>query len=355
MEIFFNIWPRDLKLILVGSKSVWTCAEDGDLDEVIYQIENGFDVNTKKGISIQKTLVQIANENHHLKMLAYLLGKGASIDLEKIFAQNKHFLHFACFIGDIGVVEILLKVNQFKEFLNSEDGCTALHCAAWNGQLKMVERLLQSGVNVHAKTATDLMALHLASFNGQHDVAKYLLEKGAEIEAMALFPILNFDKIETSMANREVDQKDFEKVQNIFNNQSWGFRKSNPLHLASLNGKTEVVKLFLVNDANIEAKDIAGRTPLHWASMYGHLEIVKFLLEKGASIDAKNDYGSTPLHLASMKGHLEIVKLLLGEGANIDAKDENGSTPLHWASRHPEIVELLCEKSTQKHQNTESD
>ena len=53
MEIFFNIWPRDLKLILVGSKSVWTCAEDGDLDEVIYQIENGFDVNTKKGISIQ--------------------------------------------------------------------------------------------------------------------------------------------------------------------------------------------------------------------------------------------------------------------------------------------------------------
>ena len=89
--------------------------------------------------------------------------------------------------------------------------------------------------------------------------------------------------------------------------------------------------------------------------MYGHLEIVKFLLEKGASIDSKNDYGSTPLHLASMKGHLEIVKLLLGEGANIDAKDENGSTPLHWASRHPEIVELLCEKSTQKHQNTESD
>jgi uncharacterized protein len=75
-------------------------------------------------------------------------------------------------------------------------------------------------------------------------------------------------------------------------------------------------------------------TPLHVASLKGNAETVKLLLENRATVDAKGarqgrDHQScadtiikakdswTPLHAASSMGHTEVVKLLLGGGADV--------------------------------------
>ena len=64
-------------------------------------------------------------------------------------------------------------------------------------------------------------------------------------------------------------------------------------------------------------------TPLHLASSNGHTEIVKFLLEEHKilkfSIDPLDWAMRTPLHHSVSKGYMDIVELLLENKASIDA------------------------------------
>jgi len=109
-----------------------------------------------------------------------------------------------------------------------------------------------------------------------------------------------------------------------------------------------IVKLFIKNDVDVNAKTAHGFTVLMLASRYGYHEIVKLLLAAGdgkiaaLEIDAKNVAGLTPLMLASNNGYPEVVKLLLAAGAERNAKTAE-LAPLMLASRHGhhEVVKLL--------------
>ena len=56
---------------------------------------------------------------------------------------------------------------------------------------------------------------------------------------------------------------------------------------------------------------------LHFAAANGHTEIVKLLIAANAEVNAVNNLQKTPLHLAARSGHTEIVKLLIENGAKI--------------------------------------
>ena len=56
------------------------------------------------------------------------------------------------------------------------------------------------------------------------------------------------------------------------------------------------------------------------------------LLEAGAEVDCKNIEGKTPLHLASKNGKLEALKLLLAAGASTEVRDNDHKTPLDYAT-----------------------
>ena len=71
----------------------------------------------------------------------------------------------------------------------------------------------------------------------------------------------------------------------------------------------------LANGADINAKDVDGRTALHWAAWYGYTEAVKLLLAVGADVNAKDDLGRTALHWAAWHGCTEVVALLKAHGA----------------------------------------
>ena len=51
---------------------------------------------------------------------------------------------------------------------------------------------------------------------------------------------------------------------------------------AAWEGNLQIVKEFIENGADVNAKDILGRTALYLASYFGNLEIVKYLESKGA-------------------------------------------------------------------------
>ena len=92
-------------------------------------------------------------------------------------------------------------------------------------------------------------------------------------------------------------------------------------------------------------------TPLHLASLYGWVEMVRVLLNCGTTVNAEDNLGRTPLHMVSVardrsiaqENGVCIAQLLLEHGADVNAQDNNHATPLYFASHHekPEIASLL--------------
>ena len=68
-----------------------------------------------------------------------------------------------------------------------------------------------------------------------------------------------------------------------------------PLHTASLNGRTPIVKLLIENENR--ALDKIGFTPLHLAAQEGHLDIAQLLVKSRARTDVSQWQGFMPIHL----------------------------------------------------------
>lgn len=126
--------------------------------------------------------------------------------------------------------------------------------------------------------------------------------------------------------------------------------KGGALHWATELGRTEMVRILLEKDPQINARDSQHlRTPLTWAAEKGHLQPVKLLLSHGADPKVPDKHARQPLTRAAKNGYLEIAKLLIEAGADILAKDQHGWTPLHAAaySGHLNICKFLVEKGAE--------
>lgn len=113
------------------------------------------------------------------------------------------------------------------------------------------------------------------------------------------------------------------------------------LHWVSSNGDIQILKIILLNNININIKDIVNndedRTPLHWAAQENQVEAGILLLKYGANIEATDIDGKTPLHIASSEGNNEFVDFLIKKGANKDPKDNFQITPKKYAELYGHV------------------
>ena len=64
---------------------------------------------------------------------------------------------------------------------------------------------------------------------------------------------------------------------------------------AASSGNIVAAKKHLAAGADVNAKDIVGKTPLHWAAGNEGRQVAELLIAKGVDVNAKDDYGNTPL------------------------------------------------------------
>ena len=145
------------------------------------------------------------------------------------------------------------------------NGWTALHHAAYNGDLQSVNQLRDAQAEINSFSNQFKTPLHFAAMN-------------------------NFDKIVDSLlgANANIEARDEQQC--------------TPLHLACRKGSQECLELLLRKGADIMALDNRQWTPLHYASYNGHPAAVNFLLKWEADHDrlayCKNSQGRTAFIIA---------------------------------------------------------
>ncbi|XP_029366760.1 ankyrin repeat and SOCS box protein 6 [Echeneis naucrates] len=108
----------------------------------------------------------------------------------------------------------------------------------------------------------------------------------------------------------------------------------NPLHIAVLRNRPNMVRLLVAHGADIEKRDrIHESSPLDLASEESErLSCLLTLLDLGAEVNARDKHGKTPLlhALASSDGltvhNTENIQLLLQRGADVNAATVDGET-----------------------------
>jgi len=68
-----------------------------------------------------------------------------------------------------------------------------------------------------------------------------------------------------------------------------------PIHIATFNGFTDILNLFIKNGDNVNKAGNQGKTPLHYASEFGYLEIIQLLALHGADPRLKSINGLKPI------------------------------------------------------------
>ncbi|HEX7237703.1 MAG TPA: ankyrin repeat domain-containing protein, partial [Gammaproteobacteria bacterium] len=125
-----------------------------------------------------------------------------------------------------------------------------------------------------------LSALHLAAFSGDVAVTKLLLDSGAQIDARARNGFKNTPlQVALLPGNEATARLLLERGADPLVRQERGFA---PIHEAALHGRRDLVDLLLEHGADIDSRANDGRNAVTEALRGGHPELADYLRSKGA-------------------------------------------------------------------------
>ena len=127
------------------------------------------------------------------------------------------------FLEIFGQILSLDKNNRDINY-KDENGYSALHYACEEGNLKIVEILIDTHCNPNILNNLKQTPLHLSAKGGYFDISKKLIESGA--------------------------------ILNIYDSE-----KNSPIHYICKNNYVELLKFCLTKSPQIEEKNIYGKTP----------------------------------------------------------------------------------------------
>jgi cytohesin len=114
-------------------------------------------------------------------------------------------------------------------------------------------------------------------------------------------------------------------------------KKDTPLMVACCEVSIVRVNLLIIKGADINAKDVYGKTALIYASGNGNVLTAFVLVKHGADVNAVCDDSFTALLYACQYKYYYIVKILVLGGADVNAVNDFGDTHLRWALYNNEI------------------
>jgi uncharacterized protein len=165
--------------------------------------------------------------------------------------------------------------------------------AAMRGDAAKVRLLLRQGADVNAAQGDGMTALHWAAFRGDVDGTRMLISAGGRLEAVTRNGNYTPLHLAAKAGNLPVVRALLDAGANANAKTTSG--GASPLHLAAAQGSAEVVNALLDKKATIDAPDGAwNETPLMWAAAYNRVDALKALLAHGANIAAASKVEDVP-------------------------------------------------------------
>ncbi len=309
--------------------SIQIAAYVGDLDAVKGFLEREGNV-TAQDKYLTSTL-WFAAQGGQKDVAAFLISKGASVNVEDVGRVRMGALHFASVGGSKEVAELLI-ANGAEVNAKADGDATPLYYAAQSGAKDVALLLIDHGADVNAEGAGKWRPLDAAVRASRKDVAKLLADKGADTSHQDYLLFRACGQVDKDLAELVI-----RKGVNV-NSQAWGYapaleaiwsgytKATKPADVPRLLG---VLKLLLDHGADPDAKDRWDWSLLHYAC--GNVDLTKLLLDRGANPNVRTCGGRTPLHFVADEGNKAATQLLLSRGADVNAKDLDGHTPLSYA------------------------
>jgi ankyrin repeat protein len=284
---------------------------EGHTAVTAFLLEHGADP-AYRSYPFQESLLTYAEERGHYETAELLRGR-----LTRRFrvASGTEAIIAAADRGDLSGVEAELARRPDAARLANETGDTALHHAAKNGHLAVVQALLDAGAHVDAVRGDGYRPIHCA-----------------------LMPNWFF----------QVDPADRRRIVDLLLER--GARYT--IFIAALRGDSSSVRGALARDrelANFE--DTCHHRVLSAAVRRGDADMVRLLLEHGADPNLPEEGAPRGLSLwiAVNDRRRDIVELLLARGADPNAEVDSSGTPMgQAAARDPGLVELLRQHGGQQ-------
>jgi ankyrin repeat protein/L-ascorbate metabolism protein UlaG (beta-lactamase superfamily) len=192
----------------------------------------------------------------------FLIDKGANVNARNNSGASP--LYFA--INDFDLMQ-RLTARGADVNVQAYGGLTPLIQAASSGNLKVVRLLIDHGadLNVRSQEGTILHRIINKNCKSNVEMAKLLIESGAKLQ-------------EFSYRNTE-------------------------LHLAAINGYTDLIRLLVEHSADINAVNDYNHTAIYYAARHGHRKTADALIVAGANTNTivETNYGKAPQLTATLK------------------------------------------------------
>ncbi|KAK2611923.1 hypothetical protein QQS21_002029 [Conoideocrella luteorostrata] len=310
------------------------------LDLAKQLVDHGADINSVEGVFatrdgwLCRSALQMACRNNSVDMVRALIAMGANVNLCSggSFATA---LQEAAYYGYSLVCEVLLEndahVNvQGGVFGNALQAAVAGFAAGFRDRKAeiceyVLRLLLDSGADANAKGGYYGDVLSAVELIGEPSIIRVFIQRGGA---------------EDGDATTVTDRPDSD----LQSPDDW-----TELHLAASSHRLETVETLPKNGCDASKPDSDGRKPLHLASHNGRGDVVQALLRNNSAYRGMNDVdnrGCTPLHLASEAGCTAAVKALLAYGADPTLVNKEGQTAITAAvvSGHAAIVIMLLDR-----------
>lgn len=168
-----------------------------------------------------------------------------------------------------------------------------IHDACIDGDIALVQSLLNQGASINSKNPEGETALHISTLLANSEILTLLVKSGADV-------------------NIKDDKKGFTALQ---------------FALEFLDD-LKIAEILIDAGGEVDIEKVSQSTALHFATLHNNEKVIGFLLDSGMDVDLRDNQNRTPLFLASLlnkdASHLRAIGKLLDHGADADAEDEQG-------------------------------
>lgn len=331
-----RMWDQNLSLEDEAYKSqppLTVAAKSRNLDVVRFLLEQ--DPAAAKAVdSDGGTALHAAADQDQEEAVAVLLGHDPDWDVNKQDNDGMSPLHLGSWNGNVGVISLLLGAGAAVD-QEAKDGTIPLHRAVVSGSLEAVililEAMTKSSASIDKRDTYDRTPLYRGAWAGYVDIVEKLVDSGANLHIpdkdgwTPLHAAADSTSLTTYLIDKGADL-------NAVDNAGW-----TPLMRAAYWQRADTAEVLLKAGAQLNIQREDGTTALQAAILEGVPSVVTILIDGGADVSQKNAKGQTALHLAataSYNGATMTEQLIATNSAIVDWKDNEGKTALHVAALH---------------------